>query len=541
MRPVSNCNESLSLTKIKKHMNNGQFPSNSDLAALIDEVGGIKLESSEPLLSDTEQWVMLPGHNYGFVCALDAPVTAVNTLQNLLLILHETSALLESSQERVVSRVEMERLAMLDPLTELPNRRKLFECVQGILKNDQHSAILQIDLDRFKQINDSLGHAAGDEVLIVVANRLVANVRPGDLVARIGGDEFVVACPEVSNADSTAELAERLIESLNRPMQLQGHQYKIGASIGVAFKTPQQDIDPDTLLQNADLALYTSKAKGRNQYHLYNPFMRSKFDAVQSMKKELSEACDNGSIVAHFQPTFCMQSGLVSGIQAMARWQHSSLGLLTYGAFEQHADDNVLKNIDKVMLNQCLKGIRMLTEHKADVSKFSITASIQRMRDPEFVSYLQSETIRHGLSPSQVSLEIVEDCRATGESDALLNNVQEVRDAGYGISLSNFGGVNSSVQSLMKIEPHSVKLDGSMCRDLKANRVKQSLISGVINMAEHLNAAVVATVVETESDRDILGKLGCNFIQGNVMYPPSDIDTLASWLNSTNATIVKAA
>lgn len=522
-------------------MNNGQFPSISELEALVVEVGGIKLESSAPALSDSEQWVALPGHSYGFVCAANAPETAVETIQNLLLVLHETSEILESSQPSSVAQIDMERLAMLDPLTELPNRRKLFEFLQDILNNDQHSAILQIDLDRFKQINDSLGHAAGDEVLIVVANRLSSNVRPGDMVARIGGDEFVIACPKVSSVDSMAELAERLIKSLNRPMQLQGHQYDIGASIGVAFKTPQQNFDPDMLLQNADLALYTSKEKGRNQFHLYDPFMRSKFDAVQSMKKELSEACDNGSIVAHFQPTFCMQSGLVSGIQAMARWQHSSLGLLTYGAFEQHADDKVLKNIDKVMLNQCLKGIRMLTEHKADVSKFSITASIKRMRDPEFVSYLQSETQSHGLSPSQVSLEIVEDNKAIGESDALLNNIQEVRDAGYGISLSNFGGVNSSLQSLMLIEPHSLKLDGSMCRDLKNNQGKQSLISGIINMAEHLNAAVIATVVESEVDRDILGNLGCNFIQGNVMYPPSDIDTLAAWLNSTDAAVIKAA
>lgn len=522
-------------------MNNGQFPSNSELEALIVEVGGIKLESSAPELADSEQWIALPGHSYGFVCDTNAPDTAVETLRDVMLVLHEASALLESSQKASITNVDMERLAMLDPLTELPNRRKLFECVQEILQNDQHSAILQIDLDRFKQINDSLGHAAGDEVLIVVANRLVANVRPGDMVARIGGDEFVVACPEVSSVDSMAELAERLITALNKPMQLQGHQYDIGASIGVAFKTPKQDIDPDTLLQNADLALYTSKEKGRNQFHLYDPFMRSKFDAVQSMKKELSEACDNGSIVAHFQPTFCMQSGLVAGIQAMARWQHTSLGLLTYGAFEQHADDKVLKNIDKVMLNQCLKGIRMLTEHEADVSKFSITASIKRMRDPEFVSYLQSETQLHGLSPSQVSLEIVEDNVAIAQSDALLNNIQEVREAGYGISLSNFGSVNSSLQSLISIEPHSIKLDGSLCRDLHENKGKQSLISGIINMAEHLNAAVVATVVETEVDRDILGKLGCNFIQGNIMYPPSDIDTLAAWLNSVNAAVIKAA
>lgn len=522
-------------------MNNGNFPSNSEIESLIEQIGGIRLESDEPVLLDTEQWVALPGYSYGFACDLNSPAASVNTLRDLLLILHEASAVLESSQKNIVEPSDLERLAMLDPLTELPNRRKLFECLQEILKAKQHSAILQIDLDRFKQINDSLGHAAGDEVLVVVANRLSANIRPGDVVARIGGDEFVVACPEVCTVDAMAELAERLIDSLNQPMQLQGHQYTIGASIGVAFKEASQTIGPDMLLQNADLALYTSKEKGRNQFHLYDPFMRSKFDSIQSMKKELSEACDNGSIVAHFQPTFCVHSGLVSGIQAMARWNHSSLGLLSYGAFEQHADDNVLRNIDIVMLDQCLQGIRRLSEHEADISKFSITASMKRMREPECISQLISETHRHGLSPSQVSLEIVEDSTSIAGNDDLLNHINEIRDAGFGISLSNFGSSDSSLQSLMWIQPHSIKLDGSLCRELKDNPVKQMLISGIINMAEHLNAAVVATVVEKVVDRDILAKLGCNFIQGNVMHPPSDIDTLAQWLNSANAAVIKAA
>ena len=522
-------------------MNNGIFPSNSDLEALIAEVGGIRLESNEPRLSNNEQWVALPGYAAGFACATTAPGNAVERLRDALVVFHEASAVLATSQESIKDNADLERMAMLDPLTELPNRRKLFDCLHGIVSNNQHSAILQIDLDRFKQINDSLGHAAGDEVLIVVANRLSANIRPGDVVARIGGDEFVIACPEISSVDSMAELAERLIESLNQPMQLQGHLYNIGASIGIAFKEATQTIDPDTWLQNADLALYTSKEKGRNQFHLYDPFMRSKFDDIQSMKKELSEACDNGSIVAHFQPTFCLQSGLVSGIQAMARWQHSSLGLLSYGVFEQHADDKVLKNIDKVMLNQCLEGIGKLSEHQEDVSKFSITVSIKRMRDPEYVAYLQSETARHGLSPSQVSLEIVEDKKHDASNEQLMANLSEVREAGYGISLSNFGSSTSSLQSFLWIQPHSIKLDGSLCRDLEAHPVKQMLISGIINMAEHLNAAVIATVVESDADRKVLAKLGCNFIQGNIMYPPSDIDELANWLNSNTSAKTKAA
>jgi len=145
------------------------------------------------------------------------------------------------------------------------------------------------------------------------------------------------------------------------------------------------------------------------------------------------------------------------------------------------------------------------------------------------------------LTPSHVSLEIVEDQKEIVEGDVLINNVNEVREAGYGISLTNFGGSNSSLQSLMWIQPHSIKLDGALCRNLQNNSVKQMLISGIITMSEHLNAAVVATVVEDEHDRDILAKLGCNFIQGNVMYPPSDIDSLASWLNSANTAVFRAA
>lgn len=521
-------------------MNNAAEPL-STLESIVAAVGYAELNSDKPDLRDNQQWVSLPGLSLGFVCDRLAPEAAVNELRQRLTVLHSHGEHMSRSLQTLVDREEMERLAMLDPLTELPNRRKLFDCLTTILSNNHNSAILQIDLDRFKQINDSLGHAAGDEVLIVVANRLAAKIRPGDLVARIGGDEFVVACPEVHSVEAMAELAERLIASLNEPMQLQGHMYDVGVSIGVAFKQAEHNLDPETLLQNADLALYTSKEQGRNQYHLYEPTMRAKFDAVQSMKKELSDACDNGSIVAHYQPIFCLNSGLVAGIQAMARWQHSSLGLLTYGEFEQHADEKVLKNVDKMMLNQCLQGIRSISEENSDVSKFSVTASSKRMRDPEFVSYLLEETTGNGLSPTQLSLDIVTNCTSNCDADLLQKNIEEVKNAGFGISLTNFGGNNTGFQSLLQLQPHSIKLDGSMCRGLKHDKTKQQLIAGMVSLTEQLNTALIATMVETESDRDILLRLGCTFVQGNIIAPPSDIASLATWLHREQTRLIKVA
>jgi diguanylate cyclase (GGDEF)-like protein len=519
----------------------GQFPTGKDLQELLAEIDGIRLESTEPEISRDEQWVAIPDQTCGFVCKKDASLQAVETLRALLISLQDTSELLESSQKTAMASQKMERLAMLDPLTELPNRRKLFSFVNDMVNNDTDSAVLQIDLDRFKQINDSLGHAAGDEVLVVVANRLSANVRPGDLVARIGGDEFVVACPNVTSTTSMAELAERLVKSLNEPMMLEGMMHNVGVSIGVSFKDSEETLSADTLLQNADLALYTSKEKGRNQYHLYKTKMRERFDTVQSLRRELSEACDNGSIVAHFQPIFSISSDKVIGVQAMARWQHSEMGLMTYGEFEQHADESVLVNIDNEMLSQCLKGIQKLNNTNTNLSKFSVTVSIKRMSDPNFVAHLLSATEQQGLEPKQVSLEIVENGKALSGNVAFVKNTDLVRDAGFGISISNFGGYSSNLQSLIDIEPHSIKLDGSLSRDLQHNGQKRRLLSGIISMAENLHATVVATAVQSEADRDILAELGCDFIQGRVMLPPSDINTLASWLDKNSALTDKAA
>ncbi len=531
----------LTPNKIIEHMNNGQYPNSTDLKALIKSVGGIKLESAKPALQDHEQWVSLPGQELGFICSANAADSEVTRLCDMLCAVHEVNTAIDATQENGVAKQELEQLAMLDPLTELPNRRKLFSCLQEILADESPSAILQIDLDRFKQINDSLGHAAGDEVLIVVANRLAANVRPGDLVARVGGDEFVVACPQVSDENTIAELAERLIESLNQPMQLQGHQYDVGVSIGIAFNKSDSLLEPDALLQNADLALYTSKEQGRNQYHMYRPAMREKFDAAMSMKKELSHACENGSIVAHFQPTFCLQSGLVSSIQAMARWQHSSMGLMTFKEFAPHADEHVLKEIDSEMFNQCLAGIQHLAKTNTDVSKFSITVPIKHIRDTHSMQELQSKTLDFGLSPEQVSLDIVEDGLTSADETLLTTNLDALRDAGFGISLSNFGAPNSNIQSVLSIQPSSIKLDSSLCRNLQGNEGKQNLITGLIKLAENINAAVTATLVETETDRDILAKLGCSFAQGNVLFPPSNIDSLIEWLVSAEHGVIRAA
>jgi diguanylate cyclase (GGDEF)-like protein/PAS domain S-box-containing protein len=436
--------------------------------------------------------------------------------------------------ELEAARKRVEYTAMHDALTGLPNRRYLDEVLAEHAVNfpaGERAALLHVDLDHFKQINDTMGHPAGDAVLIHAAEVLRRAVGPEDFVARVGGDEFVVVCRRAAvsqdlNADRLSQLAERIIAGVKEPILYEGHVCRCGASVGIAIDTDKV-ADPMRLLVNADIALYRAKAQGRNRHQFFNASLQSEIVRTKRVADDILRGIDRGEFTAWFQPQVDATTHEIVGVEALARWTHPTEGVLPPAAFLKIADElNVVGAIDGMILEDTVGWLSRWKSHGLHMPKASVNVSARRLNDEGLIESLRGMSI----PPGSLSFELVESIFLDEHDDLLSWNVESVKDLGIDIEIDDFGTGYASIVSLLKLKPKRLKIDRQFILPIVRSPTQRQLVGSIIDIGKSLGIEVLAEGVETLEHARILRDLGCQSLQGYAFARPMPAEEIASFV-----------
>ncbi|TYR30217.1 EAL domain-containing protein [Mesorhizobium microcysteis] len=452
--------------------------------------------------------------------------------------LKRANALTEArNAELEITKARIEYNALHDSLTGLPNRRYLddllAEHAARFARGEETAALLQIDLDRFKQINDTLGHAAGDAMLVHAAEILRSTVEPGDFVARIGGDEFVVvrrwaADDAHASVRSLAKLAERIIERMQQPLAYEGHDSRVGVSIGIA--TDMDSLaDPLRLLVNADIALYRAKDRGRNRHQFFNDALQAEIITTKRVADNILTGLEENQFTAHYQPQFHAETLEVIGVEALARWNHPTDGLLAPNAFLKIAEElNVVATIDRLILERALLDFHQWESVGLNVPKVSVNVSARRLHDDELIKSLRQMNIR----PGAVAFELVESIFLDENDELITWNVDQIKELGIDIEIDDFGTGYASIVSLMKLKPRRLKIDRQLVMPIVHSPGQRQLVGSIIDIGRSLGIEVLAEGVETMEHARVLRQLGCNALQGYAFAKPMSAGDLVEFIRS---------
>lgn len=429
--------------------------------------------------------------------------------------------------ELELAKGRIEHVALHDSLTGLPNRRYLDEMLATTARRGERTALLHLDLDRFKQINDTLGHAAGDAMLMHASKVIKANAGAADFVARIGGDEFVVICGGRDDPELAA-LADRIIEEMRQPVNFRGHQCRFGVSIGVAANTGE-GLDARQLLVNADLALYRAKSSGRNRYEFFNEELQSEIVETKRTADEILGGLERNEFIVFYQPQFDAGTLEVVGVEALARWQHPTRGILTPDVFLKVAEElNVVALIDRTVLKAALADFECWQLQHLNIPRVSVNVSARRLEDKDLIDGLRKLNIREGT----VSFELVESIFLDENDDLVAWNIEHIKDLGIDIEIDDFGTGYASIVSLLKLQPRRLKIDRQLITPITGSLPQRRLVSSIIEIGKSLGIEVVSEGVETMEHARILKELGCDLLQGYALGRPMGAKALESFAQS---------
>ncbi len=423
------------------------------------------------------------------------------------------------------------RLAFFDPLTSLPNRRLLLEHMHSALVASERKrdcgALLFVDVDNFKDLNDTLGHHVGDRLLQQMAQRLSHCVRAQDTVARQGGDEFVVMLQGLDvHMDASVlqarQVAEKIVRVLSDPYQLEGKEFKSSVSIGVAMFSGS-DIGQEDLLKQADLAMYQAKADGRNRVCFFDPQMQAQVNERTAMESDMREGIAQGQFVLYYQPQF-RADGVQVGMEALVRWNHSTRGLVSPAVFIPVAESSglILPLGQWILMQACQQAVRWSADPASQEWVVGINVSARQFRQPEFVDHVRDALTNSGVLPQRIELELTES-QLVDDLGGVVAKMTALKELGVRLSLDDFGTGYSSLSMLKNLPLHQLKIDQSFVRDLLADAQNRSIVRAILTMGESLGLRVIAEGVETEVQRDILLEMGCNYFQGYLLGRPAPV------------------
>jgi diguanylate cyclase (GGDEF)-like protein len=431
--------------------------------------------------------------------------------------------------------------AFYDTLTGLPNRALLLDRLKQAISRkkrwpDKSFSVLYLDLDNFKNINDSLGHATGDQLLVTVAERLQANLRDTDTVARLGGDEFILLVEEVQDMENADEIAQRILKDLSTPRYLNNHEVFATASIGIISSDMEYE-DPEQLLRDADIAMYSAKSRGRARFEVFKLEMRNNFLEQLSLEYDLRHAIQAGELRLAYQPIVSLKTGVLVGFEALVRWEHPVSGFLYPADFISVAEDTgLIMAVDRWVLHNATQQLsEWLKEFPTDLKPtVSVNLSAKCLRQLNLVEEVEQILQRTGLEGKSLKLEITES-GIMENSQQIRSMLDGLREMGVDVHIDDFGTGYSSLAYLHQFPVQALKIDRSFISNPYTEKHMPEIVRTVLHLARDLELEAIAEGVETRMQLDQLLKMGCEYGQGFLFSPPLDGNAAKAMLGKIQA------
>ncbi|HEB66993.1 MAG TPA: EAL domain-containing protein, partial [Gammaproteobacteria bacterium] len=435
--------------------------------------------------------------------------------------------------ERMQVQERLQHMAHHDALTDLPNRNLFLDRLQQALIRARHHdrlvAVMFMDLDRFKNINDTLGHNTGDQLLLQLSERLKHSVRDGDTIARFGGDEFAILLDDVDNENSIAAVAQKLLQTLSEPFHVNSHELFITASIGIAI-FPHDGDDPDTLLRNADVAMYRAKELGKNNYQFYSDDMSARNFERLTLENHLRHALARQQFVLYYQPQVDARLDRIVGVEALLRWQHPELGLVSPSNFIALLEETgLIEDVGKWVLETACRQSKNWHDAGFDDLQMSVNISSRQFNNTEFIDVLHDTLDRTGVNPECLELELTESMLMR-QASSVVTALKSLNELGVRFAIDDFGTGYSSLSYLRRFPIETIKIDRSFIRDITDDPDDAAITRAIVVMARNLSLKVIAEGVETEKQLAFLEENDCHLIQGFYYSPPVPVAEMTALL-----------